>query len=230
MISMHTVTAARSGHAWAVKELLRIYAHNRGWTSETLRARWDGARKLLAWWHQLDPPQRPPLDDLTTADAQQFLDWLEAQHLAKSTLRNYRKGARATVLAVRVHKPKHDPFANTCFVRIRPKVPQLNRHTLLAVSPLIATKLEALVALMALGLRVSEVCALTWQHIDIAGRNVDVRGQRFTLGITALEALEQLQQQSSTDRLQPWCSVLRWQPDTARRWLKRCRQDLSREQ
>ena len=94
-------SAARSGDWEAARYVLRWYGDMKRWTTETFRARWDGAASLLVWWHEREPAQRPPLDNLSQEDARAFLGWLEARGLSRSTMRGYRVGARALTKALR---------------------------------------------------------------------------------------------------------------------------------
>ena len=93
--------AAFDGDFDAARYVLRWYADRRGWSDETVRARWDGSSALLGWWHGLDAPERPPLDNLGENDARAFLAVSEAQGLARTTVRGYRHGASALTKALR---------------------------------------------------------------------------------------------------------------------------------
>lgn len=134
--------AAFEGDLDAARYVLRWYADLRGWTDETFRARWDGASALLGWWHELDAPERPPLDDLTENDARNFMADLEAQALARTTVKGYRHGASAltkALRAVRTLPPSfdgdYDPFKG---ILLKPKVKaslQINERRIAALLP-----------------------------------------------------------------------------------------------
>jgi len=59
------------------------------------------ARGLVTWWHEQDKMLRPPLDNLSVEDAQDFIASLERRGLARSTVQGYRSGASALTKALR---------------------------------------------------------------------------------------------------------------------------------
>ncbi len=173
---------AYTGNKTCARRLLRAYGFDKGWSSETLRARWDGAAALINWWRALPPAVRPPLNSLNQGDARAFIASLERRGLARSTIKSYRVGADALAQAVRwawelpvEEDPNYHPFEG---VQPKPRaVPQLDQAKLEALPhDLRRTKLEVLLALLDLGLSVPEACA--WAMIDVGTRALARPGAR----------------------------------------------------
>ena len=225
------LTAAQHGDWQAARYVLRSLADRKGWCDETYRARWDGGAALLAWWHQLDVVQRPPLDDLKAEDARAFLDYLEGQGLARSTIRGYRTGAAALTYALRACKvwpvafdAHYAPFRS---VHLQPvKQPSADTKKTLTFeqvdSPLAKARLELLLALMALGLSLPEVCSRYWQDVNTKDRLiVGYRGRVLGYGVAVVTALDTFT--ALRPRQYGGQRLLGWSADTARRWLKQLR-------
>ncbi len=225
--------SAHKGHRDEAKLILSDYGRRKRWTRETLRARWDGASALLAWWHNLEVSERPPLDRLEDKDARAFIFSLEAKGLARSTIKSYRTGASALTKAIRFMRdprnsyPAYDPFRD-----IQPKLPVrsallVDKTKLMALKDVRArARLKALLELMALGVSLPEACACYWsdvniKHPELTGYN----GRRITLQAEAIEALETLWTVSPKSTQSRNRRVFCWSADTARRWLKLVRVD-----
>ena len=223
--------AAYEGNVHAARYVLRWYADRRFWADETFRARWDGASALLGWWHEQDAPERPPLDDLNEADATAFLEALAQQGLARPTVKGYRSGASALTKALRgartlppAFDTTHDPFRSVKPAPRKKPVPTIDQNRLENLPPLPRAQLELLLALLALGLSIPEVCTRDRRDVDWERRFVlGYRGRCVTLGARAVGALARL------DRQQPkqkggFDRLLGWNADTARHWLNRVRE------
>lgn len=222
------LAAAHRGDWMAARYVLRYLADCKRWCDETYRARWDGGAALLAWWYQLDAVTRPPLDDLKTEDARAFLNYLEGQGLARSTIKGYRTGAAALTYALRACKKwpvafdtSYAPFHNVHLQPI-PRTPADAKQeiTLNKVSsPLTRARLELLLALMALGMSLPEVCSRYRQDINVEDRLiVGYRGRVLKYGVVVVTALDTLG--ALRPRQYGGQRLLGWEPDTARRWLK----------
>ena len=222
--------ATYEGNVHAARYVLQWYADKQSWADETLRARWDGASALLEWWRGLDTFVRPPLDDLNEADASAFLEALARQGLARTTVKGYRSGASALTKALRgartlppAFDESYDPFGSVMPAPTRRPVPSVNPRCLKELPPLPRVRLEVLLALLAHGLSVPEVCACLQRDLDARRRFLlGYRGRCVTLGARAVGALEEL------DRLQlkrtgGFVRLLGWNADTARRWLNQVR-------
>lgn len=228
----HAHAASRYGDATGARVVLQHLADRKGWCDETFRARWDGAAALLVWWHSLEPVSRPPLADLNTDDARSFLDHLEGQGLARSTLKGYRVGAAALTGALRacrehpvVFDPAYTPFKGVFITPPKPtSVSASDVDMGHVISPLARARLELLLALMALGVSLPEVCSRLWMDINLPRRlMVGYKGRTVVLGAEAVAALETLLE--LRPKLHGGQRVLGWQPATARRWLKEVRRD-----
>lgn len=117
--------AAHHGTRLYARYILLAYGDRQHWSDETRRARWDGTASLLAWWHEQDKTTRLPLDNLNADDAREYVRWLEAQGLARSTICGYRCGARALTKALRGARSlpvrfdaKYDPFVSVRLLRV----------------------------------------------------------------------------------------------------------------
>lgn len=220
--------ASYNGHVQAAHYVLRWYADRQAWTDETFRARWDGASALLVWWGELAETARPPLDNLSQRDALAFLDCLAERGLAKTTIRGYRSGASALTKALRGARTlpasfdvQYAPFKSVHPVRTSHRTLLVNTHRLHNLPPAARARLELLLALLALGMSVPEVCACAWHDIDTNKRFLLGYHKRYvTLGVPAVKALTQLleirpRKGDYAERL------LGWNADTARFWLKR---------
>lgn len=228
--------AAYSGDSKLARRILRDYGIDKRWSSETLRARWDGAAALLAWWRDLPPAARPPLHNLTQDDARAFITALEQRGLARSTIKSYRVGADAMTRALRWawlipvgEDPHYRPFE---MVYPKPKqraVPEVDQVKLEALPEgLRRSKLKVLVALLELGLSVPEACSRKWGAIDPERRTLRrVTGEQVALGVPALEALEALWWAQAKYRRDRYFTALGWSPDSARRWLKKIKVDVT---
>lgn len=228
-LQTYALAAAHRGDWLAARYVLRYLADCKRWCDETYRARWDGGAALLAWWHQLDAVTRPPLDDLKEEDARAFLNHLEGQGLARSTIRGYRIGAAALTYALRACKKwpvafdtSYAPFRN---VYLQP-VTQTSANTKQEItldkvsSPLTRARLELLLALMALGMSLPEVCSRYWQDVNVKDRLiVGYRGRVHKYGVTVVTALDTFV--ALRPRQYGGQRLLGWEADTARRWLKR---------
>ena len=238
-LQAHALAAARHGDLASARYVLRYVADRKRWCDETLRARWDGAATLLRWWHELDSTLRPPLDDLNAADAHAFLEHLQAQGLARSTMTGYRTGAAAMSCALRACRERpvtfeqgYAPFAGIFLPPLKRSsagleaIPDLQLDVI--DSPLARVRLELLLALMALGMSLPEVCSRRWHEVNFKDRLlVGYRGRclRFGVEVVApLEALLALRPQRYDGQ-----RVLGWQPETARRWLKQAQPDGTKE-
>jgi hypothetical protein len=228
----HALAASRYGESKSARVVLRHLADRRGWCDETFRARWDGGAALLSWWHTLEPVSRPPLADLNTDDARSFLDHLEGQGLARSTLRGYRVGAAALTSALRacrehpvVFDAAYVPFKGAFVTPPKPSPVSASDVDMGCVtSPLAHARLELLLALMALGLSLPAVCSRLWMDVNLPRRLlVGYKGRTVVLGAEAVAALEALLE--LRPKLHGGQRVLGWQPATARRWLKEVRGD-----
>ena len=224
--------ASHYGDNRCARSVLRAYADTKRWTDETYRARWDGAAKLLEWWHGLDERVRPPLDHLTREDAEAFLSWLEHKTFAPSTVKGYLMGANALTKALRwasVQPVKIDdtyqPFKSVKPTPPRRPPPGAAEGAVEAVdSPLLRAKLRVLFALLTLGLTVPEACTRTWRDLVPEARRLYGYRQRFiTLNVEASAALKGLAKFYSKEGPVSFRfrRILGWEPDTARRWLKR---------
>lgn len=226
--------AAHRGIKLYARHVLLIYGDYQHWSDETRRARWDGAASLLGWWHDQDKTTRPPLDNLNDADARDYLRWLESQGLARSTIRGYRCGARALTKALRGMRSlpvrfdaKYDPFASVHLAPVEKPLPTISKERLETIpSPLARARLELLLALVALGMSIPEVCACRWFEVDLAHRTVRGYKQRqVRLGAPAVETLSQLLKVQSNPDLKSPKRLLGWNADTVRRWLKQVKLD-----
>lgn len=223
---------AFTGNKKLAHRLLREYGIDKQWSNETVRARWDGAAALLNWWRELPEAMRPPLNSLNQGDARAFITSLERRGLARSTIKSYRIGADAMTRAVRWawtipvgEDPHYRPFEG---VQPKPKpraVPKLDQAKLEALPhDLRRAKLEGLLALLELGLSVSEACLCTWGMIDFGKRTLRRPGGRqVALGVPAVGALETLWWTQAEYRRNVYYTALAWSPETARKWLKKVR-------
>jgi len=226
---------AYTGSSRDAKMVLHTYGltHCR-WTPETMRARWDGAAALLDWWHALEPSKRPPLDNLRGGNARAFISTLEKKGLARSTIKGYRMGASALTKALHwgsggQEQPDttYDPFRAILPSLTEHKPPQIDRIKLEAIDDIrTRAKLEALLALLDLGLSIPEACTRYWSDVGIRRRELTrYHRQRIEIHVEAIRALEALWKVSTKARQSIGCRVLGWSPDTARRWLKVVRID-----
>ncbi len=225
---------AYSGDSKPARRLLREYGSDKRWSGETIRARWDGAAALIGWWHDLPPAVRPPLHQLTQDDARAFITALEQRGLARSTIKSYRVGADAMTRALRwawLIPVGEDPHYRT-FEEVQPKpkqraVPEVDQVKLEALPEgLRRIKLEALVALLELGLSVPETCSQKWGSIDLEKRKLwRISGGQVALGVPAVQALEALWWAQAKSRRDGYYTALGWSPDSARRWLKKVKVD-----
>ena len=179
-LQTHALIASHRGKLESSWYVLRYLADHKRWCDETFRARWDGAAALLSWWHTLDPVVRPPLDDLKESDARAFISYLEAQGLARSTMKGYRTGAAALSHALRACKMWPVTFDQSYapFSEVYPSSLKRPSHHLLsndlkvrlgsATSPLTKARLELLLTMMALGMSLPEVCSRRWGDINQA--------------------------------------------------------------
>jgi len=229
-LQAHALAAARHGDMESARYVLRYVADHKRWCDETLRARWDGAAALLTWWYELDSTLRPPLDDLNAADARAFLEHLQAQGLARSTMKGYRTGAAAISCALRACRERPVTFEHGYAPFAGIYLPPLKRSSvgLAAIreleldvidSPLARVRLELLLALMALGMSLPEVCSRRWREVNFKDRLlVGYRGRCLRFGVDVVAPLDALL------ALRPLHydgqRVLGWQPETAKRWLK----------
>jgi hypothetical protein len=226
---------AYSGSRRDAKMVLQTYGlTHRRWTTETMRARWDGAAALLDWWHALEPSKRPPLDNLRGGNARAFISTLEKKGLTRSTIKGYRMGASALTKALHwgcggQEQPDttYNPFRDILPAQTEHKPPQIDREKLEAIDDIrTRAKLEALLALLNLGLSVPEACTRYWSDVSIRRRELTrYHRQRIEIHAEAVEALETLWAvlprscQSANRR------IFGWTADTARRWLKGVRVD-----
>ena len=221
---------AYSGDKSLARRVLREYGGYKRWSKETCRVRWDGAAALLGWWSALPLEARPPLHQLSQDDARAFITSLEKRGLVRSTIKSYRVGADALTQALRWgwdipyrEDPNYAPFEG---VQPKPKqrpTPHVD-CTRLAVIPvsLRRTKLEALLALLALGLSVPEACEVRWSAIDLERRTLRrADGRQVTLGVPALQAVGALWVKQAKYRRDGYYPALGWSSDSARRWLKK---------
>lgn len=225
--------AAFKGDRKSAREVLYSYAIGAKWSSETLRARWDGGAAPLTWWHGLWPPARPPLNCLDPDDARAFITYLEGRGLARSTVKSYRVGADALTKALRESArlpfnkdPLYHPFRD-----VRPTPKPLGKRPEVDTTKLEAIygehlrqriKLEVLLALLDLGLSVPEACSRRWRDVDLEKcKLVRCSGAKVTLGADAVVALEAQWLKQPEYRRDGYYKVLAWSPDSARRWLKR---------
>ena len=222
-------SAAHYGDRYSARHVLLIYGDFRHWSDETRRARWDGAASLLEWWREQDAVLRPPLDNLSAEDARAYLSYLETQGLVRSTIRGYRSGARALTKALRgmralpvKFEAAYDPFAGVQLSQVKKPVPQVTKKALEVLpSPLIRGRLELLLALLALGLSIPEVCTRRWFDVDLKSRALlGYRQRRVHFGVPAALAFEQFLRLHKKEPPN-YARVLGWNPDTARQWLKR---------
>ena len=222
-------SAAHHGDRYSARYVLLVYGDYQGWSDESRRARWDGAASLLGWWHEQDKMLRPPLDNLSTEDVRDYLRWLEAQGLARSTVRGYRSGAKALTRALRGTQTlpikldaEYDPFAGVQLSKLTKPVSTASKEVLeQIVSPLIRVRLELLLALLALGLSIPEVCTRRWFEVDLKARFVlGYKQRKVQFGVPAALAFERFLR---IHKKEPpnYARVLGWTPDTARRWLRR---------
>ncbi len=226
-VHKHAHRAAYQGDFQSAFYVLRLHADLRGWTDETLRARWDGASALLTWWHTLEPETRPPLDALDTEDAQAFLTHLEARGLAKATIRGYRAGARSLTRSLRElgTSPSpvrtYDPFKAVSVTPAR-RVYALDPAVLEKEKPRVALRLELLVALLNLGMSVPEICCCKRDDLDLKYRRLfGYKKRSVKLGAKAVAAYVALTDATPASHLKSWSWLLGWNADTARRHLKR---------
>ncbi|CAA9582593.1 MAG: hypothetical protein AVDCRST_MAG86-3016 [uncultured Truepera sp.] len=225
----HALAASRHGSHESARYVLRFVADRKSWCEETFRARWDGAAALLTWWHDLDPTVRPPLDDLKAEDARNFLSYLETQGLARSTMKGYRTGAAALTYALRACRKHpvvlahdHAPFKGVHPTPVKRSLPVSVEVADLSTmaSPQARAKLELLLALIKLGLSVPEVCSRSWRNVNLQDRLiVGYRGRCLKFGVEVVAALEGLPPPRYGGQ-----RLLGWQPDAARRWLRRVKQ------
>ena len=227
----HAFIASHRAEPESARYVLRYLADRKRWCDETYRARWDGAAALLSWWRTLDPVVRPPLDDLKEDDARAFLNYLERQGLARSTVKGYRTGAAALTSALRACKTwpvafdqSYAPFSNVYPNTLKrssnhlPSKSDLEVRFSSVTSPLARARLGLLLALMALGMSLPEVCSRRWGDINQADRLiVGYRGRVLKYGVEVVAALETL----SALRPQVYAGqrLLGWEANTARRWL-----------
>lgn len=220
--------AAHEDSYFGAAYVLLAYGDSRLWTDETRRARWDGAAALLAWWHEQDEVVRPPFDNLSKEDAQDFISSLERRGLARSTIRGYRSGASALTKALRAMRtlpvkfdPDYHPFAQARPTPVKKPIPEVPKERLAAIaSPRTRARLALLLALLTLGMTVPEVCACKWCDVNLKSRFVFGYKKRFVkLGVPAVRAFEQLLmvQPHVDPKGLRW--MLGWNADTARRWL-----------
>ena len=232
-LQAHALTASLKGDLESAHYVLRHLADRKRWCDETFRARWDGAAALLSWWHTLNPVMRPPLDDLKADDARAFIDHLEAQSLGRSTIKGYRTGAAALTYALRACRTwpvafnqSYAPFSNLYPSTLRqpsyhlPSKDDLELRFSSVTSPLARARLELLLALMALGMSLPEVCSRRWGDINQADRLiVGYRGRVLKYGVEVITAL------AARSTLKPLRykgeRVLGWTAATARGWLRR---------
>ena len=220
--------AAHHGDRLGARYVFLIYGDLKGWSDETRRARWDGAASLLAWWYEQDETLRPPLDNLSVEDAYDYLRWLETQDLACSTIRGYRSGARALTKALQGTQTlpikldaSYDPFAGVQLSQLRKPPLEVSEGVLETIaSPLTRVRLELLLALLALGLTVPEVCTRRWFEVDLKARFVlGYKQRKVHFGVPAALAFERFLRLHKKEPPN-YARVLGWNPDTARRWLK----------
>ena len=224
-------SAARSGDWEAAHYVLRWYGDMKHWTSETFRARWDGAASLLDWWHEREPALRPPLDRLTKEDAQTFLAWLEARGLSRLTIKGYRVGARALTKALRGASTSptnldtnYDPFREVSLSPLKRPQPwtDIDPAAIETLTPRQRDRLELLLALLASGLSVPEACTRCWRHVQMRERRVvGYHHRTVRLNAAAVTALERLGEGVSEADWRGEVRLVGWSPATARRWLKR---------
>ena len=222
--------AAHEGSYFGANYVLLAYGDSRLWTDETRRARWDGAAALLAWWHEQDETLRPPLDNLSKEDAQDFISSLERRGLARFTVRGYRSGASALTKALRAMRtlpvkfdPDYDPFAQARPTPVKKPIPQVPKERLAAIaSPRSRARLEVLLALLALEMTIPEVCSRKWHDVNLKRRLLYGYKKRFvTLGAPAVRAFEQLLKVQPHVKPEGVRWMLGWNADTARRWLNK---------
>jgi integrase len=226
----HAHAAALEGSYSGASNVLMIFGDSRLWTDETRRARWDGAASLLRWWHEQDEMLRPPLDNLSKEDTQGFITSLERRGLARSTIQGYRVGASALTKALRAMRtlpvkfdPSYDPFAQARPTPVKKPLPKVPKEKLTSIaSPHTRARLELLLALLALGMTVPEVCGRKWHDVTLKGRLLYGYRKRFiTLGVPAVRAIEQLLKVQPHVKPEGCKWMLGWNADTARRWLNK---------
>ena len=222
-------SAAHHGDRYSARYVLLVYGDYQGWSDESRRARWDGAASLLAWWCKQNELLRPPLDNLSVEDARTYLRWLESRGLARSTIRGYRSGAQALTKALRGMRTLpikfdagYDPFAGVQLSPAKKPLPQVSKAVLKTVtSPLTRARLELLLALLALGLSVPEICTRRWFEVDLKARFLfGYKQRKVHFGVPAVGAFENFLRLHKKEPPN-YARVLGWNPDTARRWLKR---------
>ena len=222
-------SAAHHGDRYSARHVLLVYGDLQRWSDETRRARWDGAASLLGWWHEQDKMLRPPLDNLSTEDVRAYLHWLESRSLARSTIRGYRSGAQALTKALRGMRTLpikfdagYDPFAGVQLSPAKKPLPQVSKAVLKTVaSPLTRTRLELLLALLALGLSILEVCTRRWFEVNLKARFLlGYKQRKIHFGVPAAPAFKKFLRLHKKEPPN-YVRVIGWTPDTARRWLRR---------
>lgn len=193
-VHKHAQRAAYQGDFQSAFYVLRLHADLKGWTEETLRARWDGAAALLTWWHTLDPEMRPPLNALDAEDAQAFLESLKSRGLARTTVRGYRADARSLTRSLRElgtsPQPEgtYDPF-KTVSVPPAKRVYALDPTVLEKEKPRVALRFELLVALLNHGMSVPEICCRKRHDLNLEDRRLlGYKKRSVKLGAKAVAA------------------------------------------
>ena len=215
------------GNTNSAKRILQHLATHKGWCDETFRARWDGTSALLAWWHTLERHERPPLWDLSEADAREFLEHLESMDLARTTIKGYRTGAAAFSGWLRAYRsqpvafdPSYQPFKNVLPPRDKQQVLATELDLSALTSAKYRAKLGLLLALLDLGMSLPEACTRAWQDLDFLSRRlVGYRQRTVILGVEVLSALEELE--TFRPKRHGSQKLIGWTPATARKWLNR---------
>lgn len=211
--------------------LLVFYGQVKRWQQETIRARWDGAKALLDWWHTLSPVTRPALAQVVPQDLAGFLSFLAARNLTASTFKAYVIGAKALLRVIKVHPREastYDPFKGLKSLKEHTarakRVYDLSEAQLasLKLPKAKEVKLRLLIALVNLGMTIPEVCSRTWANLILAEQFLEGYHQRqLRLGQQAQFALQQFKKYYPPQK--SFYQLIPWSAETARKWVKRVR-------
>jgi hypothetical protein len=101
LLGQRAYQAARHGTIDDAKDVLRAYAHERRWVTETRRVPWDGSAALLEWGHALEPVARPPFGRFYVSDARAIVSYFEAKGVGGSPFDNQKLPNRRTCFCSR---------------------------------------------------------------------------------------------------------------------------------
>jgi len=92
------------------------------------------------------------------------------------------------------YDPSYDPFKSVRPTPVKKPVPEVSKEALAAIaSPRTRARLELLLALLALGMSVPEICSRRWWDVNLKDRRLFGYRKRFVmLGVPAVRAFEQL--------------------------------------